>query len=178
MTSTRKCCSLALCKSEIHASLPSVFSLDPRYAPGSSAFIPMYDAVHYNFTSMTWATKLYSNPIRNGSFELLPILRIPELDVIADVGNFAFSETYEPFLKVYSTTEDEKILEKKQAWNYNTDVLMRTVKYSRGDTLQVCARGLGDAMEGLGEMTPVPVGLLILLRVRRMPLKSPSDGLL
>jgi hypothetical protein len=153
----------------------SVFSLDPHYIPGSSAFIPAYDAVHYNFSSMTWTTKLNSAPVQNGSFELLPILHVPELDVIADTRDFAFSETYEPFLKLYSTANDEKILEKKQAWENNTDVLMRTVKYSRTDMLQVCARELGDAMEGLGGMTPVPVGLLILLRARRMPLKTPDD---
>jgi hypothetical protein len=156
---------------------PSIFSLDPRYIPGSSAFIPTYDAVHYNFTSMTWTTKLENNPVQNGSFELLPLLRVPELDVIANAQDFAFSETYEPFLKLYSTAKDEKILEKKQAWENNIDVLMRTVKYSSTDKLQVCARALGDGMEGLGEMTPVPMGLLILLRARRMPLKTSDDGL-
>ena len=126
---------------------------------------------------MTWTTKLYHNPVRNGSFELLPILRLPELDAIANAKDFASNKAYEPFFKLYTTARDENILEEKQAWENNTDVLMRTARFKATGGLQICARGLGDIIEGLDEMIPVPVGLLILLRARRMPLKTPDDQL-
>lgn len=77
-------------------------------------------------------------------------------------------------MKVYSTATDDAIVDKKHAWSDNTNVVMRTAKFKYSDKLQVCMRGPNDGMDGLGDMTPVPVGLLILVRDGRKII-APGD---
>ncbi|KAI9807983.1 MAG: hypothetical protein M1825_005290 [Sarcosagium campestre] len=155
----------------------NVFSLDPGYIPSSNSFIPPYDAIHYNFTDLTYSTRLANRTLHSARFELQPRLRIPDLQLEADMQDFVTKSIFEPFLKVYSTNSDSQsdVELEDEPWADNTNVMMRTVKYSSGDHLQVCARSATDALEGLGDMTAVPVGLIILLRSDRKITSSDSE---
>jgi len=153
----------------------NVFTLDPGFIPGSNTFVPTFDSVHYNFTSATWSTFLGNVSQDSGSFVLGNTLVIPDLNLTANTADFGSSQTYEPFLKVYSTTNDANVLAQKRSWEDSTDVVMRTAKFNSGDLLQVCARYAGDPVPGLGPKTPVPIGLLILLRDRH-PIDNPNDN--
>jgi hypothetical protein len=123
--------------------------------------------VHYNFTAGTFETRLSNTTTFNGTFQLTPDLVIPELNFTASSSGFAKGTNYEAFLKGYSTALDPNINKKHIEWKDNSDVLMRTAKFSQGDRLQVCARGPKDEVAGLGEYNVIPMGLLIIIRDRR-----------
>ena len=133
--------------------------------------------MHYDLVGGMYTTTLRNNITHTGSFELSPMLRIPDLGVEADVRDFARHKRLQAYLKVYSALsgggggggggEDggDVAPGKKRSWRDNHDVVMRAAQDYHRRNFWLCARTTNDTvLAGLGDMLPVPVGLLVILR--------------
>ncbi|KAI9782818.1 MAG: hypothetical protein M1839_004569 [Geoglossum umbratile] len=147
------------------------FNVDPvpspppyRSAPG---FYPSYDSITYDFPTGTYTAKSSNSTILHaGHFAFDPVLYIPDLNISADVSAFVKGRAYRPFLKVYDSTDDVDIHYRKHSWADNSHVVMRTAAFSPCGTLFLCARAQDADVRGLGELSPVVVGLLVLVNSR------------
>jgi len=143
-----------------------VFHVDPVYSPPLPDFYPSYDSITYNFSARTYTIKSSNSTIlRTGLFAFAPVLHVPDLNVSADVFPFARNDIYRPFLKIYDSTAPKDINTRKHAWSDNAHVMMRTARFSSTtDVLSLCARSQNADVVGLGELSPVVVGLVALLK--------------
>ena len=122
--------------------------------------------MHYDLVGGMYTTTLKNNITHTGSFELSPMLRIPDIGVEADVRDFARHERLQAYLKVYSTLSSRDVAPgEKTGWGDNRGVVMRAAQDYHRRNFWLCARATNDTvLAGLGDMLPVPVGLLVILR--------------
>jgi hypothetical protein len=144
------------------------FYVDPIPSPpqnrSASDFFPSYDSITYDFPTLTYAVMLNSTALLTGSFSFGPTLSVPDLDISADVSTFAKNRVYHPFLKIYDSAGGREFHDKRRKWADNEDVVMRTARFSTTGPLFLCARAQDADPRGLGELSPVVVGLVVLLK--------------
>ncbi|KAI9774091.1 MAG: hypothetical protein M1840_005184 [Geoglossum simile] len=144
------------------------FYVDPVSWPPANrsdpGFFPSYDSITYNFSTRTYDIMFNSTSLLTGSFSFSPSLSVPDLDISADVSTFIKRAEYHPFLKIYDSAGGRDVHDRRRKWEDNADVMMRTAKFSHDGPLFLCVRAEDADVKGLGELSPVVAGLVVLLR--------------
>lgn len=120
----------------------------------NSTFVPTWKYIQYNLKEGTFSVFSPNNTaINSGNFLLGKLFRIPNLNIIGDLEAFARRCVFDPTAEIYEEQYNGRQAEKK--------MVMKTAQFKICDLLQVCAD------DWFGDMTAVPVGLLMLQRAGR-----------
>lgn len=125
----------------------------------NSTFVPEWAYVRFNeglnFGEMTYQMfNAADEMLLFGTFKIGRNFSVPSLYIHGNLGPFMEHCVFDPVAVIYSVDPlGDQMAEET--------VAMRTVQYSICAPLQLCSHGL------LGDMLPVPVGLVILQRARR-----------
>lgn len=124
-----------------------------------SNFVPKWEYIRYtlgfSLNEMTFRVFGANESLINiGTLSFGENFTAPALMLHGDLGPFSKSCVFDPTVVMYSTNETSPGVMMKTP-------VMKTVQFKICDFLQVCADG------GLAEMTPVPVGFLMIQRAKR-----------
>lgn len=124
----------------------------PRKKP---PFTPAWSTIRYNLGRQEFeALDINNTPILKGGFGLGKNFSIPALGIHGDLDAFAKNCVFDPTAEIYF---DHKV----EGGQVKRKLVMKTAQFKICGPLQVCADG------GLGEMTAIPLGLLMLQRAGR-----------
>lgn len=120
---------------------------------GSSGFIPNWDHVIFDLSEKKFnVLDANKNSVKSGEFTLGKDFKIPVFAVAGNLEAFARRCVFDPTAEIYDLQIDyngQRVLK---------SMMMKTAQFKICDLLQVCT---GD---WFGNMTAVPVGLLLLQR--------------
>lgn len=126
---------------------------------GGSNFVPKWKHIRYSL-GIEFGVMMFSviavddSTVNIGTISYGENFTIPSLMLYGDLGLYSKRCVFDPTAEIYSTNETSVGVVKKTP-------VMRTVQFKICEPLQVCADG------GLGDMTAVPVGFLMLQRAKR-----------
>lgn len=125
----------------------------------NSTFVPKWHHIRYSLgiefnVMMFGVIDANDSTVNIGTISYGENFTIPGLMMYGDLGPYSKRCVFDPTAELYSTNKTSMGVVKKTP-------VMRTVQFKICEPLQVCADG------GLGDMTAVPVGFLMLQRAKR-----------